>query len=162
MTHKIPSHIMRKVTALLAKTTETSGCTAGEKLSAYQLAVDTCAKHSADRSRFEGWPGHDQIEKWRAMVGDGNGAATEVPTKPEDVDVPLKPKRPYKRQQGGRADRLMELLSRDIGVSLAELIGEFGILQHTARAYLSTIPRGGGTKAVLRNGRYYLQAKLGE
>lgn len=162
MTNKIPSHITRKVIALLAKTTETSGCRAGEKLSAYQLAVDTCAKHHIDRSRFEGWPDHDQIEKWKAMVGDGNGAATEVPTKPEDVDVPLKPKRPYKRKQGGRADRLMELLSRDIGVSLAELMGEFGILKHTARAYLSTIPRGRGVKAVLRDGRYYLQQEGGE
>lgn len=159
MTSKTPSHIVRKVTALLAKTTETSGCTAGEKLSAYQLAMDTCAKHHIDRSRFEGWPDQTSVEQWKAMVGDGNGAATEEPV---PSPAPVKASRPSKPKQGGRADRLMELLSRDIGVSLAEVIGEFGILKHTARAYLSTIPRGRDIKAVLRDGRYYLQAKREE
>jgi hypothetical protein len=154
MTNKIPSHITRKVIALLAKTTQASGCTAGEKLSAYQLAMDTCAKHHVDRSSFEGWPNHDRVEQWKAMVGDGNGAATEEPMLPAE---PMESEKPRKRKQGGRADKLMELLSRDIGVSLAELMGEFGILKHTARAYLSTIPRDRGTKAVLRDGRYYLK-----
>jgi hypothetical protein len=154
MTNKVPSHITRKVTALLAKTTDASDCTAGEKLSVYQLAMDTCAKHHVDRSRFEGWPDHDRVEQWKAMVGDGNGAATEQPVPPAE---PMEVQKPRKRKQGGRADKLMELLSRDIGVSLAELMGEFGILKHTARAYLSTIPRDRGIKAVLRDGRYYLQ-----
>jgi hypothetical protein len=154
MTNKTQSHVVRKVTALLAKTADKSGCTAGEKLSAYQLAMDTCAKHQMDRSRFEGWPDQDSVEKWKAMVGDGNGAATEEPVPPP---APVKAGKPRKPKQGGRADRLMELLSRDIGVSLAEVIGLFGILPHTARAYLSTIPRSRGTKAVLRDGRYYLK-----
>jgi hypothetical protein len=154
MTNKTPSHVVRKVTALIAKTTEASGCTAGEKLSAYQLAVDACAKHHIDRSRFEGWPDHDRVEQWRAMVGDGNGAATEQPATPAE---PIEVQKPRKRKQCGRADKLMELLSRDIGVSLPELMGEFGILKHTARAYLSTIPRSRDAKAVLRDGRYYLQ-----
>jgi hypothetical protein len=138
MTNKIPSHITRKVTALLAKTTEASGCSAGEKLSAYQLAADTCAKHHVDRSRFEGWPDHVRVDQWKAMVSDGNRAATEEPVPPAE---PMEAQKPRKRKQGGRADKVMELLSRDIGVSLAELMGEFGILKHTARAYLSTIPR---------------------
>jgi hypothetical protein len=153
MTNKVPTHITRKVTALLAKTTDSSGCSAGEKLSAYQLATDTCAKHHVDRSSFEGWPDHDRVEQWKAMVGDGNGTATEQSVPPAEHMASEKPR---KRKQGGRADKLMELISRDIGVSLAELMGEFGILKHTARAYLSTIPRDHGTKAVLRDGRYYL------
>lgn len=57
-----------------------------------------------------------------------------------------------------RADRLMELLQCDIGVSIAEVMGEFNVLPHTARAYLSTVPRARETKAVLREGRYYLEA----
>ena len=71
-----------------------------------------------------------------------------------------KPKRSRKADRATkitRADRLMELLSRDIGVSIAELSGEFKILPHTARAYLSTVPRTRGTKAVLQEGRYHLQ-----
>jgi hypothetical protein len=159
MTNKTPSHITRKVTALLAKTTEASGCTAGEKLSAYQLAMDTCAKHRVERSSFEDWPGQESVEKWKAMVGDGNGAATEQPVPPAE---PMGAQKPRKRKQGGRADKLMELLSRDIGVSLAELMGEFGILKHTARAYLSTIPRDRGSKAVLRDGRYHRQQESGK
>jgi hypothetical protein len=51
----------------------------------------------------------------------------------------------------------MELISRDIGVSIPELMGEFGIPPHTARAYISVVTRAQGAKAVLRGGRYHLQ-----
>jgi len=73
---------------------------------------------------------------------------------------PNKPKRTRKAKADKptkvkRGDRLMELLQRDIGVSIAEVMGEFNVLPHTARAYLSVVPRARETKAVLRDGRYY-------
>lgn len=59
-----------------------------------------------------------------------------------------------------RPERLMELIGRDIGVSLSELVGEFSIQPHTARAYISTVSRKHDVKTVLREGRYYLQQEL--
>lgn len=55
-----------------------------------------------------------------------------------------------------RGDRLMELMGRDVGVSIAELMGEFGVLEHTARAYVSVATRKHGVKPVLKDKRYYV------
>lgn len=77
-----------------------------------------------------------------------------------DKTPETKTKRPRRKRTDTRADKLMELLGRDIGVSVAELVGEFKIEPHTARAYLSVAPRARGTKAVLRDGRYYLTPQM--
>lgn len=60
-----------------------------------------------------------------------------------------------------RQERLMELIRRDIGVSLSELVGEFGIQRHTARAYISAVSRKHNVKAALREGRYHLHEEPG-
>ena len=129
------SNITRKVKALLAKTVA-NGCTDDGATSALQIAKDIVAKHDLDPAKFE-WP--------PAPVAT---AETKPKHQPKaSGDKPKKVKRP---------DRLMELISRDIGVSIPELMGEFGILPHTARAYISVVTRARGAKAVLQHGRYHL------
>ena len=82
-----------------------------------QMAKDIVAKHNLDPAKFE-WP--------PAPVA--TAEAKPKRRRKASGDKPKKVKRP---------DRLMELISRDIGVSIPELMGEFGILPHTARAYIS-------------------------
>lgn len=133
------SNVYRKVRALLAKTTA-NGCTADEAASALQAAKDIVTKYAIDPARFD-WPKEPVPE-----VG------TESPAKPKRQRTP-KTNRPTKVRRG---DRLMELMSRDIGVSIAELMGEFNVLEHTARAYISIETRKRGVKPVLKDKRYYL------
>ena len=128
-------NINRKVRALLAKTVA-NGCTADEAASALQMAKDIVAKHDLDPAKFE-WP--------PAPVATAE-ARPKRQRKASD-DKPKKVKRP---------DRLMELIGRDIGVSIPELMGEFDILPHTARAYISVVTRARDAKAVLQDGRYHL------
>lgn len=118
-----------RIRALLNKTVA-NGCTPGEQAAAVAKARELITKNGLKASSFT------------------------FPPEPKAKTAP-KAKRARKSaaKQGvkgpTRNDRVIEMLRRSEGVTLAQMIKEFGILSHTARAYLSVAPRKIGKRAVL-------------
>lgn len=162
------SNTRRKIRSLLAKTSATSGCTAAEKTSAMKMAKDLADQHILNKSDVI----YDEITDAmtssvaddivsRAKVKEPTTARDDLKPKAEGVtrrtakvpspgtEKPSKPK---------RGDRIIELMAREGGVSIAELQKEFGSQPHTCRAQISVSARSAGFKPILVGGRYYRTA----
>jgi len=153
MTTKTATNHVRKVRALLAKTTA-NGCTPGEAASALSLASTIVSKHGLNPAdftwpeppagwRWEGEPGHggSMVEAPAEMPKRTRAATAKAEAKPArkpKVPAEPKPKRPT------RYDRVAEMLQRPEGVTIAQMMAEFGILPHTARAMISIGKRRAG------------------
>lgn len=130
------SNIYRKARALTAKTV-TAGCTPAEHVAATNLAVTIIAKHKLDPTRIA-WP--EPPEGWRWSGAAGQSEMVEVPAEPK-----LKPRRKSRTRQPAEpkvtrvtvGDRLVAMLRRPGGATIAEIMTEFGMLAHSARAIIS-------------------------
>ena len=134
------SNLYRKVRALLSKTVA-NGCTPGEALSAYELAEQIVTANGLDRDHIV-WP-----QKPSAAAVAMKEAAAEMAEKAPKAEKPTKTK---------RGDRIIELMRRPEGVSIYELVAEFGTKPHTCRAQISVETRKRGLKAILIEGRYHI------
>jgi hypothetical protein len=137
------SNLYRKVRSLLAKTVS-AGCTAPEHVAATNLASTIVKKHSLDAKRLD-WPKPPRGYEWAGEPG-----LSIVVEKPE-----AKPAQKAKAKRVTQGDRIIEMLRRKEGVTIAQLIAEFGILAHTARALVSVNGRKiGGAKLDRATGIY--------
>lgn len=134
------SNLYRKIRSLLAKTVA-AGCTAPEHVAATNLATTIVKEHGLDAGRVE-WP---KPPKGYAWAGEP-GVSTVVERKAKATPKP-------KRVTQG--DRIIEMLRRPEGVTLAQAMKEFGILAHSARALVSVNGRKiGGAKLDRSTGIY--------
>lgn len=129
------SNLYRKVRSLLSKTVA-NGCTPGEALSAYEAAERIAKEYGLDRRRID-WPQRP------------SPAAVAM----EEAAAAMAEKAP-KAKRVKRGDRIIEMMRRPEGVSLAELVAEFETKPHTCRAQISVETRKRGLKAVCLKGRY--------
>ena len=109
-----------KIRALLAKTVA-NGCTPGEQEAAVAKARQLCEKHQLKAAEFT-WP------------------------KPHRAEATAKAK---PRKGKSREQRVLAMLQRASGVTVAQMMAEFGVLPHTARAYISVVSRTAGCRAAL-------------
>jgi hypothetical protein len=139
----------RKIRALLAKTTATSGCTAGEKTSALKMAKDIAAKHlpSTDAVLME------IASAERDMQGDVPPTVKEAKAAAKKASA-----KGDKPKKATRAETIITMMSRKEGVSIAELQDIFKTEAHTVRAQISVESRKAGFKPTLKDGRYYRTA----
>jgi hypothetical protein len=150
MTDNHLGNTRRKIRALLAKTTATSGCTPGEKKSAIEMARDIANKKL---------PGSDIIfdeivQAEKDLKGDVPPTVAEAKAAAKKTAKPNadKPKKVT------RAETIMTMMARKEGVSIAELQAIFKTEAHTVRAQISVESRKAGIKPVLKDGRYYKTA----
>lgn len=153
MTTTTATNRIHKVRALLAKTTA-NGCTPGEAASALSLASTIVFKHGLNPADFI-WPEPPAGWRWEGVRGHG-GTVVEAPAeKPKrrrtmkakaDAKPARKPKVPAepKPKRPTRYDRVAEMLQRPDGVTIAQMMAEFGVLAHTARAMISIGKRRAG------------------
>lgn len=146
------NHI-RKVRALLAKTIANSSEPA-EAASALSLASAIIMKDGLNPADFV-WPEPPVGWRWEGVRGHG-GTVVETPAekpkrtraaKAKAEEKPArKPKAPAepKPKRPTRYDRVAEMLQRPEGVTIAQMMAEFGILPHTARAMISIGKRRAG------------------
>lgn len=165
MTATSSSNTYRKVRALIAKTVA-NGCTPGEAVSAANLASKIIADHNLDPARID-WPAPPAGYGWDGEPGRGGQmverpkaekpkparkAATPRGTDGErlaDVvaDAERKPRRAKKPAAEPKAarktvgERLVEMLRRPNGVTIADIMAEFGVQAHSARALISVEAR---------------------
>lgn len=129
------SNLYRKARALVAKTTD-NGCTPAEHVSATNLAVSIVRKHKLDAARIA-WPEPPKGWLWSGIVGQSE--VVEMPAEPKakrerKPKTPAEPKAPRKTV----GERLVEMLTlRDGGVTIGDIMAEFGIQAHSARALIS-------------------------
>jgi len=138
----------RKVRALLAKTVA-AGCTEGEAVSSLETALKLIAKYDLDQSRLaitvpEGWAIKDgKVVKAEPTPKAERPKRTNAEAKPRRERKPKAPAEP-KPKRPTRYDRVAEMLQRAEGVTIAQMMAEFGILPHTARAMISIGKRRAG------------------
>jgi len=143
MTTKTLANHIHKVRALLAKTTA-NGCTPREAASALDLAATIVAKHKLNPADFI-WPEPPTGYHWEGECGRG-GTVVETPVQPQPSNAE-KPKREPKLKADPKQPRvikkalIIEMMRRPDGVTVAQLIDEFDILAHSARAILSVYGR---------------------
>lgn len=147
---KAPTNHARRINALLKKTTF-NGC---EPASALGLASTIVTKHGLNSVDFA-WPEPPAGWRWEGTRGHG-GTVVEVaaePAKPRAVKAkkPAAPKAP--RVTAGQ--RLAEMAARPEGFTIEEMMETFGILEHSARALVSTeLRKRRGINIVSSKGRY--------
>jgi len=155
MTTKTATNRIRKVRALLAKTTA-NGCEFAEAASALGLASIIITKHGLNPADFI-WPEPPAGWRWEGVRGHG-GTVVEAPaekpkrTRTTKTKAEAKPRRERKPKAPAepmpkrptRYDRVAEMLQRAEGVTIAQMMAEFGILPHTARAMISIGKRRAG------------------
>jgi hypothetical protein len=127
------SNILRKVKALAMKTVA-NGCTADEAVAAANTASRIIRDHGLDASLIS-WPAAPEGFAWKGDPGKGGQmeklpeAAKPKATKAKDE----KPKPPRKRKPAEpkpprqtKAARVVEMLKRKQGVTIEQLMAEFG------------------------------------
>lgn len=147
MTTTATNHV-RRINALLKKTTF-NGCEPAEAASALGLASSIVTKHGLNPADFE-WPEPPAGWRWEGTRGHG-GAVVEVADEPAKPHA-AKAKKPKRKTVG---ERLAEMAARPEGFTLEEMMETFGILEHSARALVSTeLRKRRGINIVSRKGRY--------
>lgn len=140
----------RKVRALLAKTMA-AGCTEGEAVSALETALKLIGKHGLDMDKLtitvpEGYRIEDQTVVKVEPAPAGKPQRKRAP-KPKTTE----PKEP----RVTRGERLAEMAARPEGFTIEEVMAEFGILEHSARAQISIeLRKKRGLNIVGKKGRY--------
>ncbi len=152
------SNIYRKARALVAKT-EANGCTIDEAISAANLASKIITEHNLNPVLID-WPAPPTGYGWEREPGRGGtmvARPVEKTAKPKRTRA-TKPKGESKpkAKKGTVGDRLEKMLRRPGGVTIAEMMSEFGILAHSARAVISVEKRKRGLNVSLdrETGRY--------
>jgi hypothetical protein len=144
MTTKTPANHARKIQALLKKTVA-AGCEPAEAASALSMASTITTKHKLDPANFT-WPEPPAGYRWEGTAGRG-GTIVETPVTSEPTPKAKRPRKPAtpkiepKPKKVTVGERVVAMLRRKQGATIAELMAELGVQAHSARALISVEAR---------------------
>lgn len=164
MTAKTATNHIRKVRALLAKTTA-NGCEPAEAASALSLASTIITKHGLNPADFL-WPEPPAGWRWDGIRGHG-GTVVEAPAEKSkrtraakakaEPRCERKPKAPAESKAKGptRKEQIIEMLRSPDGTTIDAIVARFGVQRHSARAAISVFGREIGGVSYDREAKIY-------